>query len=336
MIGRHCTGTPALRLEDPRLVQGRGRYVDDIQLPGMLHLTLIRSPHAHARIRRIETAAAAAAPGVVHVITAGDLGPVNRPLMSMILTPAPRCSVTQRPLADGLVRYVGEGVAAVLATDRYRAVDAAAMVVVDYEPLPAVADPRQAGSGEAPLLHDGCASNIVGEWQITVGNPEDAFAGADVAVELDLEIARAAGQPIEPRGVVARYDPLGDLLTVWTSTQVPHAIRAGLAQALGRSEESIRVIAPDVGGAFGSKLCLCPEEVLCAHLAERSGRPVKWTETRQEHLLLAGYSRGQIHSIRLALRRDGRLLGLQGGIVNRCGNGKGGRLPSWWMKPRPG
>jgi len=307
-----------MRLEDARFLQGQGQYVDDIRLPGTLYLVVVRSPHAHAEIRRVDPGRAAALHGVADVVTAADLGPVNRPLAPMVASPVPGCPITQRPLAEDRVRYAGEGIAAVLAADPYLAADAAAAVTVDYAPLPAVVDPRQALAGAA-LLHAGCASNEVGSWRTTVGHPDDVFAHADVTVALEVEMPRSAAQPIEPRGVVARYDPADDLLTVWTSTQVPHAVRAGLAQSLGRSEERIRVVAPDVGGAFGSKLCLCPEEVLCAHLAVRLRRPVKWIETRQEHMLLTGHSRGQRHAISLALTRDGTLLGLRDKIVHDNG-----------------
>src|SRR5579862_1844805 len=307
------------RLEDLRFLRGRGRYVGDIRLPGMLHLALVRSPHAHARILRVDRAAAAGLPGVVAVLTADGLGAAGRPLMPMVASPAPRCAVTQRPLAPDRVRYAGEAVAAVLAGTPYTAADAAAAVAVEYEPLPVAADPRQAAGDGTPPLHDGCADNIVGIWQTTVGQPDEAFARAAVTVELDLEMPRSSAQPIETRGVVAQYDPADDLLTVWTSTQVPHVIRLGLALALDRSEESIRVVAPDVGGAFGSKLCLAPEEVLCAHLALTTGRPVKWIESRHEHLVLTGHSRGQRHRIALALATDGRILGLRDHVLHDNG-----------------
>ena len=314
----HPASTPR-RLEDVRLLRGSGRYVDDIRLPEMLHLALVRSPHAHARVLRVHRAAAAQLPGVVRVVTAEDLGRVNRPLMPMVTSPPPRCAATQRPLAPDRVRFVGEAVAAVMAETRYAAADAAAAVGVDYEALPAVSDPRRSIEGAMPVLHDGCRDNVVGIWQTTAGTPDDAFARAAVTVELDLEMPRSTAQPIEPRGAVAQYDPADDGLTVWTSTQVPHMIRLGLALALDRAEDSIRVVTPDVGGGFGSKLCLGPEEVLCAYLALVTGRPVKWIESRHEHLLLTGHSRGQTHRIALALTADGTILGLRDRVLHDNG-----------------
>ena len=307
------------RLEDLRFLRGRGRYVADIRLPGMLHLALVRSPHAHARVVAVHRDRAAALPDVVAVLAARDLGAANRPLMPMVTSPAPRCPAAQSPLAPDRVRYAGEAVAAVLAETPYAAADAAAAVDVDYDPLPVAADPRRVAEGGAAPLHDRCPNGVVGTWRTTVGAPDDAFAAAAVTVELDVEMPRSSAQPIEPRGVVARYDPADELLTVWTSTQVPHVIRLGLALALDRPEASIRVVAPDVGGAFGSKLCLAPEEVLCARLALSTGRPIRWSESRREHLMLSGHSRGQRHRIALALAADGTILGLRDRVLHDNG-----------------
>jgi carbon-monoxide dehydrogenase large subunit len=305
------------RLEDLRFLRGRGRYAGDIRLPGTLHLVLVRAVHAHARVLRVHRETAAGRPGVAAVLTAADLGRVDRPLMPMVASPAPRFAAVQHPLARDRVRYAGEAIAAVLAETPYAAADAAAEVRVDYQPLPAVVDPARAAGGTP--LHDGCDDNIVGTWATIVGRPEEAFSRAAVAVDLEVEMPRSTAQPIEPRGVVAQYDAADDLLTVWTSTQVPHVVRLGLALALDRPEDGIRVAAPDVGGAFGSKLCLGPEEVLCAHLALTSGRPVKWIESRHEHLLLTGQSRGQTHRIALAAAADGALLALRDRVLHDNG-----------------
>lgn len=304
-------GARVTRREDLRLVQGKGTYVDDLNLPGTLTLALVRSPYAHARIVSIDTSGAAVMPGVERVLTAGDLGPANRPLMVMVPPPSPQVAVTQRPLATDRVLYQGEAVAAVLAHDRYVAEDAAQAVVVEYEPLATITDPCRALDPDAPVLHPERPNNEVGSWRMSVGDVETAFANADLVVELEVEVGRTAGHPLETRGVVAYYDPVQDMLTVWTSTQVPHRIRSGLAQALDRPEDSIRVIVPDVGGGFGSKLCLYPEEVLCAYLALVTGRPIKWTEDRREHFLTTAHGRGQVHHIRLALRKDGTIQGLK-------------------------
>jgi aerobic carbon-monoxide dehydrogenase large subunit len=326
------------RLEDLRFLTGRGRYVDDIQLPGMLHLAFVRSPHAHARILRVHRDAAARMPGVVAVLTANELGRANKPLMPMVAATALSCARTQCPLAKDRVRYVGETIAAVLADARYTAADGAAGVAVDYEPLSAVVDARRAVERDAPRLHDDCSDNVVGTWEATVGRPNEAFAQAAVTIELDLEMPRSTAQPIEPRGTVAQYHPADDVLTVWTSTQVPHAVRLGLALALDRAEESIRIVAPDVGGGFGCKLCLGPEDVLCAHIALTIGRPVKWIESRYEHLQLTGHSRGQAHRIALALATDGTLLGLRDRVLHDNGayTPYGLRLPSVTLASLPG
>lgn len=272
-------------------------------------LGVVRSPHAHARILGVSTPPDL--PGVAAVLTGAALGAANRPLPPMISHPLPRFSATQRPLALNRVRFVGEPVAVVLAESVTAAEDAVERITVDYEPLPAVIDPGSALSNDAPLLHEGSGRNDLGSWALRAGDPEAAFAGADVVVSATLEIARISAQPIETRGVLAVPDPTGDMLTVWTTTQVPHPLRLALADALTRPEQSLRVVCPDVGGAFGSKLILYPEEVLCALLALRFRRPVKWVEGRREHLLATGHARAQVHQASLAARRDGTIVGLR-------------------------
>ena len=307
------------RVEDPRLLRGAGRFVADLQLPGTLSVAFVRSPHPRARILGIDASAAVAATGVVRVLSGTDLGKVNRPLPLMVPSPAPVHPVTQRPIATGQVSHQGEIVAAVVASDRYRAEDAAGLVHTHYEPLPAVADASGALAAHAPILHPGCASNLVGSWHATVGDPARAFADADTIVSVSLEIARSGAQPLETRGVLAVYGEIHDLLTVYSSTQIPHRIRSGLAEMLGRGEEGLRVIAPDVGGAFGCKLCLYPEDVIVAFLAMALRRPIQWIEDRHEHFLATGHARGQVHDVRLAMRRDGTLLGLRDRFVHDGG-----------------
>jgi carbon-monoxide dehydrogenase large subunit len=297
------------RVEDDRLLRGSGRFVADLRLPGALQVAFVRSPHARARILGVDPAAARAAPGVVRVVSGADLGAANRPLPMMVPSPAAH-PVTQRPIATDRVSYQGEIVAAVVAEDRYAAEDACDLVRVAYEPLPAVIDASAALAAEAPVLHPGCASNLIGSWRTTVGDPARAFADAEVIVSLSLDIGRSSAQPLETRGVLASYDDDQDLLTVYSSTQVPHRIRSGLAEMLGRGAERIRVIAPDVGGAFGCKLCLYAEEVIVAFLALVLRRPVRWIEDRHEHFLATGHARAQVHHVELAVRRDGTVLGL--------------------------
>jgi carbon-monoxide dehydrogenase large subunit len=299
------------RVEDQRLLRGAGRFVADFQLPGTLSVAFVRSPHPRARILGIDVSGAATVAGVVRVLTGADLRGVNKPLPMMAPSPAPVHPVTQRPIATGHVSHQGEIVAAVVAADRYGAEDAAGLVETRYEALPAVADVSEALSAHAPILHPGCASNLIGSSHATVGDPARAFADAHTIVSLSLEIRRSSAQPLETRGVLAAYDDTHDLLTVYSSTQIPHRIRSGLAEMLGRGEEGIRVIAPDVGGAFGCKLCLYPEEVIVAFLALALRRPVQWIEDRQEHFLATGHARGQVHDVGLAVRRDGTVLGLR-------------------------
>lgn len=288
-------------------------------MPGALSVAFVRSPHPRARILRIDAEEAARAPGVTRVLVAADLGGVNRPVPMMVPSPAPLHPVTQRPLAVDHVQYQGEIVAAVVAADRYAAEDAVERVRVDYEPLPAVVDATAALAGDARILHLGCDSNLVGSWQATVGDPAAAFASAEVVVSLSLDFGRSAAQPLETRGVLAMYEDLHDLLTVWSSTQIPHRVRAGLAEILGRAEDRIRVVAPDVGGAFGCKLCLYPEEVIVPFLALGLRRPVQWIEDRREHFLSTAHARGQTHDVQLAVRRDGTVLGLRDRFVHDNG-----------------
>ena len=310
-------GAPLPRSEDQRLLRGRGHFVADLRLPGTLTAAFLRSPHAHARVLGIDAAAAAALPGVHGVWTALDLGAANQPLPMMVPAPGKVAGVTQRPLATDRVCYAGEAVAVVLADDRYVAEDALDQIAVTYEALPALVDPRAALT--APPRHPGCADIVGARWQDRVGDPAAAFAAADVVVSGEIGCGRATSVPMEGRGVLAAYDPVADLLTVWSSTQVPHRIRGLLAERFGRPEESVRVVAPDVGGGFGSKLCLYPEEVLCAWLALQTGQPVQWTEDRSEHFLATAHGRGQVHALDLALGRDGTILAVRDRFVHDNG-----------------
>lgn len=283
----------------------------------MLALALVRSPHAHARI--LGVSAPSSVPGIAAFLTAADLGPANRPLPLAVPTPGVAYQAAQRPLASEKVRYVGEAVAAVLAEERWVAEDGAHDVAVDYDVLPAVADVAAALEPGAPLVHDEQGSNALGSWSVRAGDAEEAFASADLVVSATLTVARVAGSPIETRGALAVADPVEGRITLWTSTQVPHAVRLWLADFLGMPEGKIRVVCPEVGGAFGSKLILYPEEALCALLALRLGRPVKWVESRREHLLTAGHARDQVHRAELAVRRDGTILGLRDRFAHDSG-----------------
>jgi len=291
-----------------RLLTGGGTFVDDIRLPGMVHAAFARSPHAHARITRIDAREAGAARGVVGVITAQDLGSLNGPLPLRFAHPGLRRPQMPRLLADGVTRHVGEPVAVVLADGRYEVADAVGLLDVDYEPLEVAATVEQARSPGAPLVHAETPGNVAGIYRWRVGNPDDAFLTAPVRVSVRLEISRGAAVPIETRGCLASYDPATSMLTVWASTQSPHYLQRTIARRLGLPERLVRVIAPDVGGAFGVKGGAPREYVLMACLAVRTGRPVKWIEGRQENFVACQQDREQTHQVDLAATRDGRLL----------------------------
>ena len=298
------------RKEDPRLIQGIGRYVDDLVLPRILHAAIVRSPYAHARLNGIDSSAAEKAAGVVAVLTGkdteGKLGsiPVAADLPDLKVPAHP-------PLARAKVRYVGEPVAVVVAEDRYQARDAAELVEVDYEPLAAVTDPEKALAKGSPRVHEEFKDNQACLWKIEAGFPERAFKKADRIVRQRFLNQRLIPVAIEPRGVLAQYDPGEELLTVWSSTQIPHLLRTQIAVMLGVPEMRVRVITPEVGGGFGSKLNVYGEEALVAHLAMKLGRPVKWIESRRENFLATIHGRDQIDDVAVAVRRDGTILALQ-------------------------
>ncbi|HZO41318.1 MAG TPA: xanthine dehydrogenase family protein molybdopterin-binding subunit [Methylomirabilota bacterium] len=317
MIGR----SPR-RKEDERLITGRGRFIDDIAPPGLLHLTLVRSTHGRARLVAIDATAARALPGVA-VFLADDLPELVDPL------PASRADRTnpyvrldtprpQRPLARGEVRYVGEPIAAVVAADPYLAADAAELVRVEYDPLAAVVDAEAAMSPSAPTVHEG-ASNVVGHVVKLIGDVDRAFADADVIVEDHPAHGRVTSMAIETRGLCAAFDPAVNAMTVWAAHQGPYHLRSAVAARLGLPAESVRVIAPDTGGGFGPKEGIYPEDVLVPLLARRLGRPVKWIQTRTEFLSSSHQAREQAHHARLAATRDGRILGLDVRIVKDVG-----------------
>ena len=303
-------GSSPKRKEDGRLVTGRGRYVDDLALPGLLHLALVRSPHAHARIVAVRRAAALALDGVVAVLTREDMPELGAAIPPLV--PEPKGRVYIHPaLAGGKVRHVGEPVAIVVATDPYRAADGVEAVEVEYEPLPAAVTPAQATAAGAPRVNDEWPDNVASVSGGAKGDMARGFAEAAVTVSARLAYPRVAGMPLETRGVLAAPDPIGGELTVWTSTQVPFAVRAAIAPVVGMPEERIRVLAPDMGGGFGTKGHVYAEDMLVPAVARRLGRPVKWVETRHEHFLAAAADRDQAHTARIGLARDGRIVALE-------------------------
>ena len=315
-------GQSVKRLEDPRLVTGNGSFVDDITLPDLLHAATLRSPYAHARIRAVDAAASRNLPGVVAVLTGEDVAGVlgNIPTRALDRERAmDEYLAPEHPaLAQDKVCYVGQAVAIVVAEDPFTARDAAELIEVDYEPLDPVIDPREAAKPDAPVIHPAAGTNVAMRLQQGSGDVDAAFANADHVVQQSYEVQRIAPAPMEPRGVVAQYQELEDLLTVWNSTQAPHRVRGYLAQLLERPESTIRVIAPDVGGSFGLKDCMFPEDVLVPYLALRLGRPIKYVEDRQENML-AYHGRGQTMDVAMGVKSDGTILGLRASVIADMG-----------------
>ena len=311
-------GAPVQRVEDDRLLRGKGRFTDDIG-EGALECCFVRSPYAHARITSIDAAAARAAPGVVAVYTAVDLpfGGLDLPL----LIPHPNLTHgrTQRSLASEVVRYAGEAVGFVVAESRYLAEDAAELVQVEYEPLPVVITPEAAARAEH-LVHDDVPGNVAAEMLQEAGDVDGAMAKATHRKKLRLRYERGAACPMEGRAVWARWSEGERKLTVYDSTQSPTSIRGGLAVLFGLPESSVEVIAPDVGGGFGPKIMLFyPDELLVPYAAMQLGRPVKWTEDRQEHFTAVNQERGQVHEVEVGFDADGRILALSDDFIHDGG-----------------
>jgi carbon-monoxide dehydrogenase large subunit len=311
-------GKAMKRKEDPRLIQGLAHYVDDIQMQGMLYMAVVRSPYAHARIRSVDVSKARTAPGVVDVLTGEDVrGVIGSVPCAAVL---PDLKPATRPvLATDKVRFVGEPVAVVVASDRYAARDAVDLVEVDYDPLPVVVDPEKAITKGATLLYEQFGDNVAFRWQLEGGDVAKAFQQADRVVQQRMVNQRLIPVAMEPRGTVADYKPGEKKLTVWSSTQIPHALRTQIAAMLKVPEFSVHVITPEVGGAFGSKLNVYAEEALVAHLAMRLLKPVKWIETRRENFQNTIHGRDQINYMELAVKRDGRILGIRCKILADLG-----------------
>jgi carbon-monoxide dehydrogenase large subunit len=308
--GRNATyvGQALRRKEDPPLITGRGRYTDDHVLPGMLHAAIIRSPEAHARIVSIDVSAALERPGVHAVVTGEDLN-VGAPLPCAWVPPGVEVNTPDHwPLAKGAVKHVGDPVAVVVGEDRYAVADATEDVIVEYDPLPVVVDPEAALADGADLVHEQFGTNRIHQWSLGGEDVEQVLEQSDVVVERRIVNHRTSGAPIEPRAVLADFRS-GEL-HVTSSTQVPHFLRLFLALLLGISEDNIRVVAPDVGGGFGAKLQIYGEEILMASLARQLNRPVKWVETRSEHMMVSHHGRDQIAIVRMGATRDGTLTGL--------------------------
>ncbi len=310
-------GARVQRREDPRLLTGRGTYVDDRKVDGTVHIAFCRSDRAHARIGRIDAAGARQAPGVLGVFTAGDIDAVARPIRATSNMPDYRATELE-PLARGKVRYVGEPVVAVVAENRYLAEDAAGLVSVDYDPLPEVTDPEAALEDRA-LLHESAGTNVIAAREFARGDVDGAMAGAAIVVEDRFRIRRKTPSAIENRSCLAEFEAGRQALTLHASTQVPGLLRDALAEIFDLPGRRLRVVAPDVGGGFGAKASLYPEEVVVCALAMRLGRPVKWTSDRMEDLTATSQAFDEIVRARLALEPDGRFVALDADVIGDVG-----------------
>ena len=318
MTTQSILGASIKRREDPRLITGRGTYVDDVRLVGMLNMVLVRSPHAHANIRGIDTSAAESAPGVVAVYTGPQLAEELGSLICGWVVPDTK-EVPHPPLAVDKVRCVGDAVAAVAATSPQAAADAAILIEVDYEVLDAVVDMEAGIKDGVVQVHDDAPNNIAFEWEVGGGDFDAAASGADVRVTERIVNQRLIPNPMEPRGVVADFNPGTNQLTLWTSTQIPHLVRLLLALVTGHPEHQIRVIAPDVGGGFGCKLYLYAEEVIASALAKRLGQPVKWIEGRQENYLATTHGRDHVAEVEIVGDSEGNITGLRTDVYANMG-----------------
>ncbi len=304
-------GTPLKRREDPRLITGQGNFTDDIQLPGMVHMAVLRSPYAHARIKRIDVSEARRAPGVVAVYTGKDLeGKMGTIPTAWLVPDANIQTPPHHALAVDKVRYVGDGVALVVAEDRYAARDALERIEVEYEELPAVVDQEAAMREGAPQLHEDVPGNIAFHWK--AGEvPDEVFEQAEVVIRRRFRQQRLIPNPMEPRAAVAKYNPSTGEMTLWCTSQNPHIHRFILSGVLGIPESKLQVVAPDVGGGFGCKIPVYPDEALVGYVARDLRRPVKWTEERRENFIATTHGRDMILDVELAGRRDGTLIALR-------------------------
>jgi aerobic carbon-monoxide dehydrogenase large subunit len=311
-------GQKVKRTEDPRLIQGLAHYVDDIELAGTLHVAILRSPYAHAKINSINVTAAQNAPGVVAVYTGKDVDGKVGYLPCAAALPelkVPKYSV----LAQNKVIFVGQPVAAVVARDKYQARDAADLIEVDYDPLDVVTDPEKAAKPDCPVIHEEFGTNIAFVHGAGTGDVEAAFKQADKVVTQRLLHPRLAPIALEPRGVLAQYFPGEGQLNMWSSTQIPHLMRTQVAIMLGIPENKLRVVAPEVGGGFGSKLNVYAEEALVSWISMQLNKPVKWIETRRENMAATIHGRAQVGTVEVAVKNDGTLLGLRYNVISDIG-----------------
>jgi carbon-monoxide dehydrogenase large subunit len=313
------------RNEDPRLLTGQALFVDDVDLPGMLHAAYLRSDYAHAKILSVDTSQAQTRPGVVAVFTAKDMGDEWQPGPPNV-SPPPTVegtifhSRTHGPLAKDKVRYVGEAIAVVIAESRYIAEDAVEDILVDLEPLEVVADIETALDPQAPLIHEDLDSNLAAHLVQSTGDYQAAKAAADLVISRRIDIDRGAAAAMENRGIIAHWDEKSQHLTVWDTTQAPIPIRNGIASRLGLSQSQVRVIAPYIGGGFGPKMLMhYPEEILIPWISVKLCKPIKWIEDRRENFYATTQERCQVHDAEMILTRDGKILGVSHKFLHDSG-----------------
>ena len=308
------------RREDPRLISGRATYTDDITLPGAVYAAILRSPHAHARIRRVNTSRAARAEGVVAVYTGADLEGVIGSIPCAWMIPNSDIKGVAHPaIARDVVRYLGDAVAVVVAESRHQAQDALELIEVDYEPLTPVIDPQQALQEGAPQLHGDAPNNQAFHWVAAGGDVEEAFRNPEVVVRERIVQQRLIPNAMEPRAALAQWVDVTGELTLWSTTQNPHIVRLLLSSVAGLPEHKIRVIAPEVGGGFGSKIAFYADEAITVFCAMKLGRPVKWTETRSENYQATTHGRDHIEEVELAATTDGKITGIRGRVYAGMG-----------------
>ena len=306
-------GSSIRRREDPRLITGNATYTDDILLPGMLHAAMLRSPYAHARIRSINTTGAANANGVVAVFTAPDTDGELQPTPCAWLLPDSDLKIADyHCIAKDFVRYVGDIVAVVVAETSYQAQDALDLIEVDYEPLPAVSEPRKASAEGAPQIHEEIEGNQAFHWTVTGGEDINAaLESADIVVKERIVQQRLIPNAMEPRAALASYVQATGELTLWNTTQNPHIVRFLCSLVTGIPEDRLRVIAPEVGGGFGSKIAVYPADFVTVFCSKKLGVPVKWVESRSENYQATTHGRDHVQEGELAATRDGKITGLR-------------------------
>lgn len=324
-------GTRAKRLEDPSLLQGHAQFIDDINFPGMLHATFVRSPFAHAIIENINVNKALEKPGVCAVYTMSDIRPflVNERLVVGMPSPSYKQNRDRPALASDEVTYVGEPIAVVIADNRYIAEDAATLVDIIFDPLPVSADCRDAIQAGAPVAHRDAEHNILAEFNMTYGDIDGAFSSAAHKFSESLWIHRGGSHSIECRGCVAKFEDASDEVTLWTSTQMPHSLKTTYTDMTGHNENQLRVITPDVGGGFGPKLVVYQEDIVLTLATRMINRPIKWIEDRREHFITTTQERDQYWEAEIAVDGSGKILGIKSAVIHDHGafTARGVNLP---------